>query len=52
MHRKKTKKIKNRQVPYMNSELRKAINVRNMLKRKYFNLSLMEPGIIINSKEI
>ena len=31
----KTKQIKGRKVPYMNGELRKAINVKNMLKRKY-----------------
>ena len=31
----KTKVLKYKQVPYMNSELRRAINVRNMLKRKY-----------------
>ena len=31
----KQKRIKHKQVPYMNSELRKAINVKNMLKRKY-----------------
>ena len=27
--------IKNNKVPYMNTELRRAINVRNMLRRKY-----------------
>ena len=31
----KTRKIKYNHVPYMNSELRKAINVRNMLRRKH-----------------
>ena len=31
----KTKQIKGQRIPYMNSELRKAINVKNMLKRKY-----------------
>ena len=31
----KTRKIRNKQVPYMNGELRKAINVRNMLRRKF-----------------
>ena len=31
----KTKTIKGHRVPYMNGELRRAINVRNMLKRKY-----------------
>ena len=31
----KTRTIKGNRVPYMNGELRKAINVRNMLKRKY-----------------
>ena len=32
----KTKKITNTQLPYMNGELRKAINVKAMLKRKYY----------------
>ena len=31
----KKRVIKHHQVPYMNSELRKSINVRNMLKRKF-----------------
>ena len=31
----KTKTIKGTRVPYMNGELRRAINVRNMFKRKY-----------------
>ena len=31
----KTRKIKHNQVPYMNGELRKAINVKNMLRRKF-----------------
>ena len=31
----KTKTIKGHRVPYMNGELRRAINVRNMLKLKY-----------------
>ena len=31
----KYKTIKGKRVPYMNGELRKAINVRNMLKRKF-----------------
>ena len=31
----KTRFIKHNQVPYMNNELRKLINVKNMLKRKY-----------------
>ena len=31
----KRKKVKNAQLPYMNGELRKAINVKAMLKRKY-----------------
>jgi hypothetical protein len=34
----KQKKLKCSQVPYMNSELRKAINVKAMLKRKYNKL--------------
>ena len=32
----KTKKIKPNQVPYMHGDLRKAINVKAMLKRKYY----------------
>ena len=32
----KTKKVKGNRVPYMNSELRKAINVKAMLKRKFY----------------
>jgi len=32
----KTKQIKGKRIPYMNSELRKAINVKNMVKRKYY----------------
>jgi len=31
----KTRVIKNKQVPYMNGQLRKAINVKSMLKRRY-----------------
>ena len=31
----KTKIIKGKRIPYMNSELRKSTNVKNMLKRKY-----------------
>ena len=31
----KSKTMKGQRVPYMNGELRKTINVRNMLKRKY-----------------
>lgn len=32
----KTRTVRHKNVPYMNGELRKAINVRNMLKRKYY----------------
>ena len=32
----KTKILNGKQAPYMNSELRKAINVKNMLRRKYY----------------
>ena len=31
----KRRQIKGKRIPYMNSELRKAMNVKNMLKRKY-----------------
>ena len=31
----KSKIMKGQRVPYMNGELRKTINVRNMLKKKY-----------------
>ena len=31
----KTKTVTGQRAPYMNGELRRAINVRNMLKRKY-----------------
>ena len=32
----KQRKVKHNQVPYMNNELRRSINVRNMYKRKYY----------------
>ena len=34
----KSKVLKRTQVPYMNSKLRKAINVKNMLWRKYYKI--------------
>ena len=34
----KTRTVKYHNVPYMNGELRRAINVRNMLRRKYYKL--------------
>ena len=34
----KTRFIRHNNVPYMNGELRRAINVRNMLRRKYFDV--------------
>ena len=43
----KCRKIKSKHVLYMNDELRKSINVRNMLKRKY-KITLLEDGEIIN----
>ena len=33
----KNRNIRHNNVPYMNGELRRAINVQNMLRRKYFN---------------
>ena len=40
----KSKTIKAKRVPYMNGELRKAINVRNMLKRNLTKIKTQKIG--------
>ena len=48
----KTKTTKGHRVPYMNGELRRAINVRNMLKRNMTNAKPLLIGLNIDIKEI
>ena len=48
----KIKTIKGKRVPYMNGELRRSINVRNMMKRKYEKIIPLSIGKIIQNRGI
>ena len=47
----KSRTVKSHRDPYMNGELRRAINIKNMLRRKYDKINNNEHGIGIDLKE-